>query len=432
MERILIVGSGYVGLTAAVCFASFGNRVVLFDKNREKIDQLSSGRVPFYEQGLSDFYARVRENIFLTCELKDHVSECRFVFIAVGTSLRNETTDLTDYMEAVVGVSKLLNRGKILVIKSTVPVDALQWTRKELGRNSKEEFSLVVNPEFLREGNALYDFNHPDRIVIGVEDDFAKDKMLELYRPIDAPKVITSPETACMIKYVSNAFLATKISFINEIADICGLYGIDVKEVEYAVGLDRRIGRDYLSAGIGFGGSCLLKDVVSLIEMSEDKGYHPDLIKATREVNFKRVTLFVEKIRHSLGDGDRKLGVWGISFKPNTGDIRGSRSIEIMKRLLALGYSLKAYDPKANDNARRLFGDSVRVVDDPLSAVVDASALLVLTDWPQFKDIDLIKVKSLMKKPYLFDGRNLFDPREVMEKGFKYFGVGRGIDHQQG
>jgi len=425
MKKILIIGAGYVGFTVAVALASFGNKVFLFDKNRAKIDLLSSSIIPFHEPGLSNFFRHVKNNISLTSELKKCINESEIIFVTVGTSVYDNKVDLTDYKEAITDISKLLEESKIIVIKSTIPVDAIQWTKNEIRKYFKGDFSLVLNPEFLREGNALNDFLHPDRIVIGVEDEHSKDELLKLYEPIDAPKLITDLKTASMIKYVSNSFLATKISFINEISDICELFDVDIKEVAYAVGLDRRIGKDYLSAGIGFGGSCLLKDVSSLINMSENKEYSPKLIKAVKEINSDRIDLFINKVETSLENDDKVLGVWGLSFKPNTDDIRGSQSVEIIKKLLDLGYSIKAYDPKANENAKILFVESIEIFDDPFSAVKDASALLVLTDWLEFRDIDLTRVKSLMKKPYLFDGRNLYDPETIVAKGFKYFGIGR-------
>lgn len=430
MKKILIVGAGYVGITVSVVLASFGHEIFLFDTNREKLDALSSSVIPFYEPGLIDLFKRFRRNIFLSYKLDDVLDKSDIIFVTVGTNFYLGKEDFSDYQYAITNISKHVKRdGKIIVIKSTIPIDAIEWTKEEIKKNYKGEISLVINPEFLREGNAIDDFLHPDRIVIGVEDDNARKELLELYKPIDAPKIITDLKTASMIKYISNVFLATKVSFINEVSDICELYGIDVEEAANAVGLDKRIGSNYLRAGIGFGGSCLPKDLYSLIDMCDKRSYSPKLIKAVKEVNFDRIEKFVEKIKSVLGNDEKIIGVWGLSFKANTDDIRESQSIKIIKQLLDKGYIIKAYDPQANKHAKYIFGNSVEICDDPLSAVKGVHALLVLTDWPQFKDVDLLKVKSLMKDNYIFDGRNLLDPQKIEKIGFKYFGIGRKTNY---
>lgn len=424
-NRILIIGSGYVGLTVGIALASFGNHVIIHDKDEYKLDLLQKGNFPIYEPLLSEMFESNKSNIVFMHDISRAIKESHILFITVGTELVDGNLSLTNFYEAIASLEKHLEPGKIVVIKSTVPVGTTDNVRERLQKIYGKEIIVAVNPEFLREGNAVNDFLYPERIIIGVEHEEESIPLLQLYSKIDAPKLVVDFKTAEMIKYTSNVFLATKISFINEIANLCDLFGIDVTKVAEGVGLDRRIGKDFLKAGIGFGGSCLPKDLMTLIKISENVGYNPTLLKSVKEINEGQVRRFVYKVISVLGQGRGILGVWGLSFKGGTDDVRFSPSIEIVKMLNSNGFRVNVYDPKAIENGKKVLGNSVDFYYDPIETVKNTDALLVLTDWPEFLEVDLSKVAEVMNKRYLFDARNIFDPMQVRQHGFSYFGVGR-------
>jgi len=434
MNKIGIIGTGYVGLTTGVALATLGYKVICMDKDEEKINNLNRGIIPIYEPGLEDLLNIYKANIEFTIDLSRIVRKSEIIFICVGTPSKEDgSIDMSHFREAVTKIAKLLNDYKIIVNKSTVPVGTGDWVKKEIGKYYKGEFSIVSNPEFLREGSALKDFLEPDRIVIGVEDERSKEIMLEIYSKIDAPKLITDIRSAEMIKYAANAFLAMKISFINEIANICEKVGADVKKVAEGIGLDKRIGPYFLNAGIGYGGSCFPKDIDGLIMIANNHNYDFKLLKAVTEVNEYQQEKFVKKIINILmrEKGDT-VAIWGLAFKPNTDDVRKSPALKIIRRLVEEGYKIKVYDPKAMGNAekeiRHLNKEYLKNIcfcNDPYEAVRDADVLALVTEWPDFLKLDMKKVKNLMRKLYFLDGRNQFEPKEMRRLGFCYEGIGR-------
>ena len=435
MRKIAIIGVGYVGLITGIALASLGHKVVCMDKDKSKIEKLKKGDIPIYELGLENFLNRYRSSIEFTPDLREAAQKSEAIFICVGTPARDDgSIDMSYFKEAVDEIAKIIDSYKVIVDKSTVPVGTADWVRKEISKYYKGEFSVVSNPEFLREGSALKDFLEPDRIVIGVEDEKAKEIMLDIYSNIKTKKLITDIKSAEMIKYAANAFLAMKISFINEIANICEKVGADVKKVSQGIGLDKRIGPYFLNAGIGYGGSCFPKDVDGLISIANNHNYDFKLLKAVSEVNEYQQERFVKKIIDILTKtkGDT-VAIWGLAFKPNTDDVRKSPALRIIKRLTGEGYKIKTYDPKATENAKKelhqLVNDYVRSINfygDPYEAVKGADVLALVTEWPDFLKLDMMKVKKLMRNPYFLDGRNQFDPEKIAKKGFHYEGIGRG------
>jgi UDPglucose 6-dehydrogenase len=434
MNKIGIIGTGYVGLTTGVAFASLGYKVICMDKDKEKINNLNRGIIPIYEPGLEDLLNTYKANIEFTSDLSRIIQKSEIIFICVGTPSREDgSIDMSYFREAVTEIAKLLNDYKIIVNKSTVPVGTGDWVKKEIGKYYKGEFSVVSNPEFLREGSALKDFLEPDRIVIGVEDERAKEIVLEIYSKINAPKLVTDIRSAEMIKYAANAFLAMKISFINEIANICEKVGADVKKVAEGIGLDKRIGPYFLNAGIGYGGSCFPKDINGLIVIANNYNYDFKLLKAVTEVNEYQQERFIRKIidilKKTKGD---TIAIWGLAFKPNTDDVRKSPALKIIRRLSEEGYKIKAYDPKASENAKKEFQlldkeylKNIYFCSNPYEAVKEADVLALVTEWTEFYNLDFSRIKSLMRKPYFLDGRNQFEPEEMKELGFYYEGIGR-------
>jgi len=432
--KISIIGIGYVGLTTGVAFAFLGYEVICMDKDEEKINNLNKGIVPIYEPGLEEMLNKVKNNIIFTTDIEYAIKKSDVIFICVGTPSREDgSIDMSYFKEAISEIAKVINGYKVIVNKSTVPVGTADWVKEEIKKCFKGEFSVVSNPEFLREGSALKDFLEPDRIVIGIEDEKAKEIMTEIYSKINSPKVITDIRSAEMIKYTANAFLAMKISFINEIANICEKVGADVKEVAKGIGLDKRIGPYFLNAGIGYGGSCFPKDIDGLLTIANTHNYDFKLLKAVTEVNEYQQERFVKKIINILEreNGDT-VAIWGLAFKPNTDDVRKSPALKIIKRLIEKGCKINAYDPKAIENAKKelqLLGDryiqNIHFIADPYEVVKEADVLALVTEWSEFLNIDMRKVKDLMRKPYFFDGRNLFDPKEMKKIGFNYEGIGR-------
>ncbi len=433
--KVTVVGTGYVGLVTAVGLAKLGNEVIGVDKDTSKIDMLEKGKLPIYEPGLNELFLSVVEEDKLDfyTDIGAAVRNSDIIFICVGTpSLDDGTADLSQVEEVARTVSENLDGYKLIVEKSTVPVNTARWIKRTIelyNKGKRVDFDVASNPEFLREGKAVYDFFHPDRIVIGVDSERAENILLELYAPVNAKILVTDIPTAELIKHASNSFLAMKISFINMISDLCDKTGADVKMVADGMGLDSRIGRAFLDAGLGYGGSCFPKDTRALFRIGEE--YHLDfeLLKVVDRINLKRIEKFIDKLKDALWVlKDKVVAVWGLSFKPDTDDIREAPSIKIIKELLKEDAYLRLYDPKAMENMKRLFPPDERVeyVDDMYSAVDGAHALLVVAEWGEFKDADLSRVASLMRTPVVVDGRNIFEPGEMAKYGIFYYGMGRG------
>jgi UDPglucose 6-dehydrogenase len=433
--RLTVVGAGYVGLTTAVCFAHLGNEVMVVEKLPEKVQTLKEGKVPFYEPGLEEM---LKENLslgrlFFTTDLKEGLDFSDVIFICVGTPQRPDgSADLSQVEEVARETAKLMESYKLLVEKSTVPVNTHKLIKRTVERYLKRrgkilEFDVVSNPEFLREGSAVRDFLEPDRIVIGVESERARRIMEELYKDFKCPIIFTDPTTSELIKHASNSFLAMKISYINMVADLCEKVGADVRLVAEGMGYDKRIGREFLRAGIGWGGSCFPKDIKAFIKMAKDHGVDFSLLEEVDKINQRRAVQFVEKVRSVLWSlKDKTLAVWGLSFKPNTDDIREAPSLRLVPMLLKEGARLKLYDPKAMENFKKLYppGKDLDYAPDMYSAVEGASALLIFTEWEEFQRADLNKVKELMELPIIIDGRNIYEPKVVRGLGFEYYGVG--------
>jgi nucleotide sugar dehydrogenase len=433
--RLTVVGAGYVGLTTAVCFAHLGNEVMVVEKLPEKVQVLKEGRVPFYEPGLEEM---LKENLslgrlFFTTDLKEGLDFSDVIFICVGTPQRPDgSADLSQVEEVAKETAKLMEGYKLLVEKSTVPVNTHKLIKRTVERYLKIrgkvlEFDVASNPEFLREGSAVKDFLEPDRIVIGVESERARRIMEELYKDFKCPIIFTDPTTSELIKHASNSFLAMKISYINMVADLCEKVGADVRLVAEGMGYDKRIGREFLRAGIGWGGSCFPKDIKAFIKMAKDHGVDFSLLEEVDKINQRRAVQFVEKVRSVLWSlKDKTLAVWGLSFKPNTDDIREAPSLRLVSMLLKEGARLKLYDPKAMENFKKLYppGKDLDYAPDMYSAVEGASALLIFTEWEEFQGADLRRVKELMELPIIIDGRNIYEPKVVRGLGFEYYGVG--------
>lgn len=433
---IAIIGTGYVGLVTGACLASFGHSVVCVDNDETKIDQLLTGQVPFYEPGLAGLVAEGVKNNTLrfTQSLSEGVREASFVFICVGTPpLETGKVDLS-YVETVAQeIGSSIDHNAYVIDKSTVPVGTSRKVKKiidqavtDAGRDPKLVSVVVAsNPEFLREGSAINDFMNPDRIVVGVDELWAGDLIMELYKPIECPKLVMSPESAELAKYAANAFLATKISFINEIANVAGQNGADVREVAHAIGLDKRIGESFLKAGIGYGGSCFPKDVSALYQLAGSDGYDFRLLGSVIEVNNRQRERFVSKVRGKIGDlNGKRIAVWGLAFKNGTDDVRESAAIDVISKCYADGADVVAFDPQATDNAKQIFGSQIEYAKTALEAVNAADVLLVLTEWPEFRAVDFSKVAEMMNQPVLMDGKNLLADLELEKSGIEYDGMG--------
>jgi UDPglucose 6-dehydrogenase len=434
MANVTVIGVGYVGLVTGACFSDLGNKVIALDISEERIEGLKKGVMPIYEPGLQEMVKRNVEagRLSFTTSYDEAVKDAEFVFICVGTpSGVDGEADLQYVRMAAEAVARTMDHPLILINKSTVPVGTGDWVA-DIVRESQPtpiDFAVVSCPEFLREGSAIHDFSNPDRTVLGSLDRAAADRVAQLHLPLRAPIVVTDLRTAEMIKYASNAFLATRISFINEIANICEALGADVKEVAIGMGYDKRIGPYFLEAGIGYGGSCFPKDVKALAYMASVHGRHPQLLAATMEINeFQRRTVLL-KLREMLGALEGKtIGLLGLAFKPNTDDMRDAPSITIAELLINDGAAVKAYDPVAMEQARRVIPKGVKMARDPYDLVGGCDAVVVVTDWNEFKQLDMSRVKSLMKEPVIVDGRNIYDPDLMKQLGFHYRGVGRGYN----
>ena len=431
--RIAVIGSGYVGLVAGACFAESGNDVACLDVDEAKIVGLREGRVPFFEPGLEELVKSNAKQGRLTfsMDIAAGVRLADIVFIAVGTPMDEDgSADLQHVRTVSEVIADNLNGYKIIVTKSTVPVGTGDIVRGIIEKKARHKFAVVSNPEFLKEGAALQDFLKPDRVVIGTDDDEAKKIMVELYAPFvrtEHPVLTMDLRSAEMTKYAANALLATKISFINEIANVCEAVGADVNEVRRGIGADVRIGYHFLFPGVGYGGSCFPKDVKALVRTARDHDYGLEILESVDRVNDRQRRRFFEKVK-AYFDGQhvgRTFALWGLAFKPKTDDVRDAPAISLAKWLTAAGATVRAYDPVAHETAHRLLGDSVVYAQSMYDAADGADALLVVTEWNEFRSPDFDRLKALLKTPSVFDGRNIFDPARMRERGFTYFGIGR-------
>ena len=432
--KISCIGCGYVGIVIGTCLSELGNDVICVDIDKEKIDKLNKGVIPIYEPGLQEMVDRNKREsrLLFTTDLEEGIDGSDVVFIAVGTPQGHDgKADLSFVDQVAESIGKCLKSYKVIVNKSTVPVGTADRVKDIIKKNLKKkvEFDVVSNPEFLREGCAIKDFQVPDRTVVGVDSEKAKNIMLELYKPVERtghPVLVTNPRTAELIKYASNAFLATKISFINEIANLCELVGADVKVVAKGMGLDERIGPRFLQAGVGYGGACFPKDVRALTVMGFEVGYDFRIIAAVDEVNEEQKRSLVPKVRKLVPALKGKtVALWGLAFKPKTDDIREAPSLIIIEELQELGAKIKAFDPVAEENARKVT-KNVEFCKNPYETVKGCDCLVIVTEWDEFRNLDKKKIKDLLKLPNVVDGRNVYDPKEMKDFGFNYVGVGRG------
>ena len=425
-----MVGTGYVGLTTGACFAKIGHDVICVDNDAEKIEVLNKGGMPIYEPGLQDIVkAEVKsKRLAFTTEIGRATAGSQVAFIAVGTPTRDTgEPDLTYVEDVARDIATSMNDYHLVVEKSTVPVQTHKWVRTTIERYNKAgtPFDVASNPEFLREGSAVDDFLRPDRIVVGVESDRARKLMEEVYAPIDAPLVFTDLASAELIKHASNAFLAMKISFANALAVVCEASGADVKQVTQGVGMDKRVGPAFLNAGVGYGGFCFPKDLRAFIRIADELGYDFELLKAVEAINADMKSRFVQKIRSVLWNlRDKNIGVLGLAFKPNTDDMRFAPSIDIIGDLVKRGANVRAYDPQAMDRARRII-PGIQFCKSSEDVAQDADLLALVTEWPEFRELDLTRIKDLMRVPIICDGRNVFERGDVEKLGFTYLGVGR-------
>ena len=428
--KISVIGCGYVGLATATVFAELGNNVVGADIDKEKIDRLNRSIMPIFEPGLKELVERnVKERrLRFTHDNKEAIEHGDIIFICVGTPPKENWETELKYVENVAKeIAENMNLYKVIVHKSTVPVETGERVKKIIEENKKSniDFDVISNPEFLREGTAIKDTMGPDRIVIGADSKKAIEIMKKLYSSIKAPLLVTDIKSAELIKHASNSFLATKISFINAIAQICELSGADIAKVAEGMGYDKRIGRAFLNAGIGYGGFCFPKDIKAFIKIAEKLDYDFQLLKATHNINEQQKKNFVKKVKNVLKDvKDKKIGVLGLSFKPNTDDMRFAPSVYIIQELQKEGGKIKAYDPEAMEKAKLIL-DDVEFCKDAYEVAKESGALLILTEWNEFKELDLKKIKLLLKNPIIIDGRNIYNPDDLKKEGFSYISMGR-------
>jgi UDPglucose 6-dehydrogenase len=430
--KIAVIGTGYVGLVAGACFAESGNDVTCVDKDEAKIRMLRRGRMPIYEPGLEEMVRRnrVEKRLTFTTTLPKAVRDSTFVFIAVGTPQGDDgSADLQHVLEVARDVAKAMNGYKVIVDKSTVPVGTSVKVREVIRRETTHPFSVVSNPEFLKQGAAIEDFMKPDRVIIGAEDPRGAELMLELYAPFTrtgAPIMVMDCASAELTKYASNAMLATRISFMNEVANVCELVGADVDQVRRAIGSDRRIGSSFLFPGVGYGGSCFPKDVKAMIHFAADKSYDFKILHAVQAVNQLQKTRLVAKMQAHFGSLKGKtIAVWGLAFKPKTDDMREAPSVTMIAALLDAGAKVQAFDPEAMKVARTVLGPKVTFATKSYDALKGADALAIVTEWNEFRRPDFPRMRTLMRSPVIFDGRNLFTPDQMKTHGFTYYSVGR-------
>lgn len=426
--KLAVVGTGYVGLVSGVCFAEWGHQVVCVDNDAAKIDMLKKGQIPIYEPGLKELMDKNLARLSFTTSIEEATDKSDVIFIAVGTPSRpNGEADLSAVEKVAAAVARRMKSYKLVVEKSTVPVQTGDQVKRTMAVNNlnQVEFDVASNPEFLREGTAIEDSLKPDRVVFGTDSERARKLLLELYSPLGCPIVATDIQSSELIKHASNSFLAMKISFINAVANVCERSGANVEQVAEGMGLDRRIGRSFLNAGIGFGGFCFPKDLQAFIRISEKLGYDFRLLKAVEGINEDQKRLFVKKIEELVWNIQGKtIGILGLAFKPNTDDMRFAPSIDIIEALQKDGAHVKAYDPVAMERAKQVL-KNVEYCSNPYDVAKEADCLVLVTEWDEFKKLDLARVKSLMKVPALADGRNLYDPARMKELGFIYRSIGR-------
>jgi len=431
--KLTIIGSGYVGLTTGACFAEIGHHVVCVDNDQRKVDSLLAGKVPIYEPGLEPMVRKnvVSKRLQFTTSTSQGVDHGEVIFIAVPTPPQDDgSVDLSFIEKVAREIAVCLDSHRVIVDKSTVPVKTGERVALTIRRYAKPgvEFDVVSNPEFLREGSAVEDLMHPDRIVIGGNSDRALAVMQKVYEPFVAPVLVTDINSAELIKHAANSFLALKISYINAISELCEIAGADVEKVAEGIGMDKRIGRSFLNAGLGYGGSCFPKDIAAFIAIANQLGKPFNLLKEVQNINSHQFTRFLDAIREALWlFKEKKIAVWGLSFKPNTDDVRSSVAVNIVEALVKEGAQVSAYDPKAMEKFKDLpVAANVRLADSPLEAARGAEALIIATEWPEFAAIDLAELRDAMHTPFIFDGRNLLDPSAALAYGFQYRGIGRG------
>ena len=430
--RMTVVGAGYVGLVVGACLAETGNEVTCVDVDEGKIRSLREGRLPIYEPGLDELVRgnAAKRRLTFDTTLVPAVRESEVVFIAVGTPADEDgSADVQHVLRAARDVGGAMAGYTVVALKSTVPVGTARRVQAAIGEETSEPFSVVSNPEFLKQGSAVDDFLRPDRVVVGAEDDRAARLMASIHKPFTrtgAPIQIMDRASAELSKYAANAMLAARVSFMNEVANVCDAVGADVDQVRRVVASDRRIGPSFLFPGIGYGGSCFPKDVKALARLARDADYRFRILEAVDTVNAAQKRRLVDKMVNDMGSLDgRRIAVWGLSFKPRTDDMREAPSITVIEALLAAGAEVAAYDPQANESARRIFASRIGLASDGYEALKDADALAILTEWNEFREPDFPRMRGLMRAPVVFDGRNLFDPAEMRDLGFRYHSIGR-------
>ncbi|MEY2761067.1 MAG: UDP-glucose 6-dehydrogenase [Bacteroidota bacterium] len=435
--KIAVVGTGYVGLVTGTCFAETGNHVTCIDINEEKVKQMQAGIIPIYEPGLEDLFKRNTEEgrLDFTTSLQEGIAGAKVIFLALPTPPGADgSADLKYILQVADDLGPLLSEYAVIIDKSTVPVGTSEKVHSAIAKKAKVDFDVVSNPEFLREGVAVEDFMKPDRVVIGTQSERAKDLMSRLYAPLvrqGNPIIFMDERSAELTKYAANAFLATKITFMNEIANLCELVGANVDEVRKGIGTDSRIGKRFLFAGIGYGGSCFPKDVQALAKTSAENDYEFKILDSVMKVNENQKTKLIPPIaKHFKGDlNGKKIAMWGLAFKPYTDDIREAPSLYNIDALLELGASVSAYDPEAMNHVRNLLGDKITFTKNPYEALEGADALLIVTEWPQFRTPDFERMDSLLKNKVIFDGRNLYELSQMQELGYTYYSIGRQTIH---
>ncbi|MBI4472857.1 MAG: UDP-glucose/GDP-mannose dehydrogenase family protein [Acidobacteria bacterium] len=428
-----VIGTGYVGLVAGSCFAESGNDVVCVDNNAEKIANLQKGIIPIYEPGLPEIIERnVREErLVFTTDLESAVKKSFVIFIAVGTPpAENGAADLSAVFDVARAIGRTMDRYKVIVTKSTVPVGTTEQIRNIIRKETNQPFDVLANPEFLKQGAAVEDFMKPDRIVVGADDVRPAEILRDLYAPFvrtGSPVMIMDIRTAEMLKYAANAFLAARISFMNEIANLCEEVGANVDMIRKGLASDSRVGPAFLFPGVGYGGSCFPKDTQALIQTGREHNYTMRILEAVHEVNWQQAARFVEKVRKHFGGNiaGKRFGVWGLSFKPRTNDMRDAPSIKVIENLLADGASIAAYDPEATEEAKRIFGSRIQLASSNYGCLEGADALLVVTEWQAFRNPNFERMKSIMRQAVIFDGRNIYDPAHLTQFGFTYYSIGR-------
>jgi len=431
--KLSVIGTGYVGLVVGTCFAETGNDVICVDIDEQKLAMLRKGESPIYEPGLTDL---LRKNIHekrltFTSDLKLSVEKSEIIFLALPTPQSEDgSADLQHVLAVAKEIGRFMNGYKVIVNKSTVPVGTADKVRDAVSQQTSREFDVVSNPEFLKEGAAVNDFMKPDRIVVGTKSQRALASMQDLYAPFirtGNPLIIMDERSSELTKYAANSFLATKVSFMNEVANLCELVGADIDLVRKGMGTDPRVGSQFLFAGVGYGGSCFPKDVAALINSATVHGYDFQILKSVESVNFRQKEIIVHKIKKHFNHRLKGLRItlWGLAFKPNTDDIRDAPSLKIIESLLKEGVTLRVHDPVANEETKKHVGNVAEFFDNNYDALAGADALVIVTEWNEFRRPDFDRMKSLMKQPVIFDGRNIYDPLRIREKGFVYYGIGR-------